>query len=126
MTNETIQFIVSALVSACFAGYIYRLASRHLLSFRYTIGWLSLCGVGIFAGLLLPILGPISRSIKVTPAAIIAVGALVVLVLICIQLSIAISNLQESTRTLAEQVAHLQREASLGKTLNLDSEDGTR
>jgi hypothetical protein len=82
--------------------------------------------VGIFAGLLLPILGPISRSIKVTPAAIIAVGALVVLVLICIQLSIAISNLQESTRTLAEQVAHLQREASLGKTLNLDSEDGTR
>jgi hypothetical protein len=126
VTNETIQFVVSALASACFAGYIYRLASRHLLSFRYTIGWLALCGVGIFAGLLLPILGPISRSIKVTPAAIIAVGALVVLVLICIQLSIAISNLQERTRTLAEQVAHLQREASLGKTLNLDSEDGTR
>ena len=126
MTHETIQFVVSALVSACFARYIYRLASRHLLSFRYTIGWLALCGVGIFAGLLLPILGPISQSIKVTPAAIIAVGALVVLLLICIQLSIAISILQERTRSLAEQIAHLQHEATIGKTLNTDSKDDVR
>ena len=109
MTNETIQFAVSALVSAGFAAYIYKLANSHLLSFRYTIGWLALCGLGIFAGLLLPILGPISRSIKVTPAATIAVGALVLLLLICVQLSIAISTLQERTRALAERIAHLQR-----------------
>lgn len=126
MTHETIQFVVSALVSACFAGYIYRLSSRHLLSFRYTIGWLALCAVGIFAGLLLPILGPISQSIKVTPAAIIAVGALVVLLLICIQLSIAISNLQERMRTLAEQIAHLQHESTLEKPLNTDFKDDAR
>jgi hypothetical protein len=112
---------VSGVLSTCLAAYIYRLASRHLLSFRYTIGWLALSGVGIFAGLFLPILGPVSQSIKVTPAAIIAVGALVVLLLICIQLSIAISTLQEQSRTLAEQIAHLQRELRRDDAQNMDS-----
>jgi hypothetical protein len=121
VTHQTIQFVVSGFLSTCLAAYIYRLASRHLLSFRYTIGWLALSGVGIFAGLFLPILGPVSQSIKVTPAAIIAVGALVVLLLICIQLSIAISTLQEQSRTLAEQIAHLERELRRGETQNMDS-----
>jgi CHASE1-domain containing sensor protein len=82
--------------------------------------------VGIFAGLFLPILGPVSQSIKVTPAAIIAVGALVVLLLICIQLSIAISTLQEQSRTLAEQIAHLQSELMRGENENMDSNKDAR
>ncbi len=123
MTHQAIQFIVSGFLSACLAIYVYRLANRHLLSFRYTIGWLALSAVGIFAGLFLPIIEPISRSIKVTPAAIIAVGALVVLLLICIQLSIAISTLQEQSRTLAEQVAHLQGELTSRELLDTDSKN---
>ena len=126
MTHQTIQFAVSALASACFAIYIYRLASHRLLSFRYTIGWLSLCGLGIFSGLFLPILGQISRSIKVTPAAIIAVGALVLLMLICVQLSIAISNLQERTRTLAERISHLQFNLEHRELKTKNFEDDTR
>ena len=126
MTYEGIQFAVSALFSACFAGYIYRLARHRLLSFRYTVGWLSLCGVGIFAGFLLPILGPISRSVNVTPAAIIALGALVVLLLICVQLSIAISSLQERTRSLAEQISHLQLEIGSHEKQNMSDEDNAR
>ena len=118
--------MVSGFLSTCLAVYIYRLASHHLLSFRYAIGWLALSGVGIFAGLFLPIIEPVSRSIKVTPAAIIAVGALVVLLLICIQLSIAISTLQEQSRTLAEQVAHLQAELTSEKPLNTDSKNDAR
>jgi hypothetical protein len=120
VTHQAIQFIVSGFLSACLAIYVYRLANRHLLSFRYTIGWLALSGVGIFAGLFLPIIEPVSRSIKVTPAAIIAVGALVVLLLICIQLSIAISTLQEQSRTLAEQVAHLQGELTAKESPNIN------
>lgn len=126
MTHQTIQFVVSGFLSACLAGYVYRLASRHLLSFRYTIGWLALSGVGIFAGLFLPILGPVAQSIKVTPAAIIAVGALVVLLLICIQLSIAISTLQEQSRILAEQIAHLQSELERRENTNTDSNEDAR
>lgn len=123
MDTQTIQFVVSGFLSTCLATYVYRLASRHLLSFRYTIGWLALSGVGIFAGFFLPILGPVSQSIKVTPAAIIAVGALVVLLLICIQLSIAISTLQEQSRTLAEQVAHLQGGLKGRELHNTDSKN---
>ena len=123
MTHQAIQFTVSGFLSACLAVYVYRLANRHLLSFRYTIGWLALSAVGIFSGLFLPIIEPVSRSIKVTPAAIIAVGALVVLLLICIQLSIAISTLQEQTRTMAEQVAHLQGELTSKEPLNTDSKN---
>jgi hypothetical protein len=121
VTDQTIQFVVSGFLSACLAIYVYCLASRHLLSFRYTIGWLALSGVGIFAGFFIPILGPVSQTIKVTPAAIIAVGALVVLLLICIQLSIAISTLQEQSRTLAEQIAHLQLELRREETQSMDT-----
>ena len=46
-----------------------------------------------------------------TPAALIAVGALGVLVLICVQLSASISALQEQVRKLAEQIAHLRDDA---------------
>jgi hypothetical protein len=126
VTYEAIQFAVSALFSICFACYIYRLARHRLLNFRYTAGWLALCGVGIFAGFLLPILGPISKSVNVTPAAIIAVGALVVLLLICVQLSIAISNLQERTRSLAEQIAHLQLEIEPQENQNMSDGDNAR
>ena len=126
MSYEAIQFAVSALFSACLACYVYRLARRRLLSFRFTIGWLALCGVGIFAGFLLPILGPISKSLKVTPAALIAVGALVVLMLICVQLSIAISSLQERTRSLAEQIAHLQLQNGPRKISSENDADNVR
>ena len=123
MTHQTIQFVVSGFLSACLAVYVYRLASRRLLSFRYTIGWLALSGVGIFAGFFIPILGPVAQSIRVTPAAIIAVGALVVLLLICIQLSIAISTLQEQSRSLAEQIAHLQSELIRRESQDTDSKN---
>ena len=63
--------------------------------------------MGIFAGLFIPVVEPLSNSLKLTPAALIALGALGVLVLICIQLSASISVLQEQIRKLAEQIAHL-------------------
>lgn len=81
------------------------------MSFRYTIGWLALCAMGIFAGLFIPVIEPLSRNLKLTPAALIAVGALGILILICIQLSASISGLQEQIRKLAEEIAHLRDES---------------
>lgn len=81
------------------------------MSFRYTIGWLALCSMGMFAGLFIPVVTPLSNNLKMTPAALIAVGALGVLVLICVQLSASISALQEQVRKLAEQIAHLRDDA---------------
>jgi hypothetical protein len=67
--------------------------------------------MGIFAGLFIPVVEPLSSNLKLTPAALIAVGALGVLILICIQLSASISGLQEQIRKLAEEIAHLRDES---------------
>ena len=111
MSQETTQIFVSAVLSACLALFVYRLARRQRLSFRYTIGWLALCALGMFAGLFIPVVEPLSNFLQLSPAGLIAVGALSVLVLICVQLSASISGLQEQIRKLAEQIAHL-RDAS--------------
>jgi hypothetical protein len=111
VSQETTQIFVSAVLSACLALFVYRLARRQRLSFRYTIGWLALCALGMFAGLFIPVVEPLSNFLQLSPAGLIAVGALSVLVLICIQLSASISGLQEQIRKLAEQIAHL-RDAS--------------
>ena len=67
--------------------------------------------MGMFAGLFIPVVTPLSNNLRMTPAALIAVGALGVLVLICVQLSASISALQEQVRKLAEQIAHLRDDA---------------
>jgi len=111
VSQATTQIIVSGVLSACLAIFVYRLARRQRLSFRYTIGWLALCSMGMFAGLFIPVVTPLSNNLKMTPAALIAVGALGVLVLICVQLSASISALQEQVRKLAEQIADLRDDA---------------
>ena len=107
MSQEATQFLVAALFSLCLGSFVYRTSRKGRLSFQYTIGWLGLCGLGIFAGLLIPVLTPLSRILKMTPAALIAVGVLVVVLIICIQLTIAISSLEGNVRKLAERIAHL-------------------
>ena len=111
MSQETRQLILVAIFSVFMASVVYRLARKNKLSFRYTVGWLGLCAVGAFAGLLIPALTPISRLVEMTPAALIAVGVLLLLLLICIQLSISISSLQENVRKLAEHIAILDHTA---------------
>jgi hypothetical protein len=96
------------LVSAFFVGLVYSLARKSRLSFRYALGWLLLFVPGFLSVVLLPLTEPISKVLAVTPAALLAVSSLTVLVAICIQLSISISGLQEQVRSLSEEVAQLR------------------
>ena len=66
--------------------------------------------VGLLAGFFVPIVQPIAEFLKLTPAALLALFAVVLLVSICIQLSISISGLQEQLRSMAEKVALLRTE----------------
>ncbi len=84
---------------------------------------MGVCTVGVFAGLLIPVLEPLSRNFKTTPAAIIAVGIFLVLLTICIQLSIAISTVQENLRKLAEEIAHLNFSLKHNLTNNADDQE---
>jgi glycosyltransferase involved in cell wall biosynthesis len=69
------------------------------------MGWLILLLLGAFAGLFVQLAEPLSQSIEVTPGVIVTAAGVVILVLICMQLSISISGLQSQVRHLAEDAA---------------------
>lgn len=66
--------------------------------------------LGVFAGLLVPVAEPIAQKLQVSPSALLGGGAVVLLVILCVQLSISISGLQEQVRRLAEEAAFLRQE----------------
>lgn len=87
---------------------VYALARGGRLSFRYALGWLTLFLVGLFGSFSIGLLEPIAEWLNVTPAAVLAVGGVTILVAICIQLSISISGLQQQVRRLATELALLR------------------
>ena len=105
MSDQTIQTITIAAIAVCFALLVISLARRGLLSFRYTIGWLVLLGIGTISSLLTPLVRPIAETIGTTEGVIVSAAAIAVLLTICIQLSISVSGLQAQIRRLAENVA---------------------
>ena len=111
MGTSSIQIAGFTLVSAFFIIFVYLLARRSRLSFRYALGWLLLFAPGLLAVVLLPLTNPISKALAITPAALLAVSFMTVLVAICIQLSISISGLQEQVRNLSEEIAQLRHNA---------------
>ena len=108
MSTSSIQIAGFTLVSALFVVFVYLLARRSRLSFRYALGWLLLFVPGFLSVVLLPLTEPVSKALAITPAALLAVSFMTVLVAICIQLSISISGLQEQVRSLSEEVAQLR------------------
>jgi hypothetical protein len=111
MSQQTIQLLEIALVALVFAAAILRLSRRQLISFRYTIGWLALCGVALLAGLLIPVVGPVARWMQVDEFTLVAAVAVVLLIAVCIQLSISISGLQRQVQKLGEDIAILREDA---------------
>lgn len=109
MDQSTWQVLLAGVFSILIAGVTYRLGRKGRLSFRYTIGWLALSAVGVFAGIFIPVVSPVADWLEISPAALVAVGAILLLVSICIQLSISISGLQEQNRRLAENLAIVEQ-----------------
>jgi uncharacterized membrane protein YfcA len=109
MDQSVWQVLLAGIFSGLIAAVAYRLGRRGRLSFRYTIGWLALAAVGVFAGAFIPVVSPVADWLEISPAALVAVGAILLLVSICIQLSISISGLQEQIRRLVERLAILEQ-----------------
>jgi len=114
MSQQTVQLIEIAVVAVVFAAAILRLSRRQLVSFRYTIGWLALCGVALLAGLLIPLVGPLAGWLRIDEFTLVAAVAVVLLIAVCIQLSISISGLQRQLQKLGEDIAILREEALRG------------
>lgn len=102
------QSMIALLISAIFMVVIRKLARKKRLSFRYALGWLALGVTGICAALIIPFTSQIASVLNVTPAAVLGAGAIGLVIIICVQLSISISGLQEQTRVLAEEITLLK------------------
>ena len=109
MAKNTVQILFCTCFGLLATFAIFQLARRGLLSFRYTVGWLGLGFLGMIAGVAVPIVSPLAKFLAITPAALIAIGAVLLFVIICIQLSISISGLHEHQRRLTEELAHLRQ-----------------
>ena len=110
MSPQTTQAVLATVISVVFVLSVYRLGRSQKLSFRYTVGWLVLGGLGVVAGLLSPLAEPLADQLNLSPAALLGVGGLLLLLILCVQLSISISGLQEQVRTLAEEASYLRQE----------------
>jgi hypothetical protein len=105
MNKEHLQVLVATVGSGLFSFLIIWLGRSNKISFRYTIGWLTLGVLGVFASFAVIVIDPLATVLAISPAAIIAIGGLLLLLLLCVQLSISISGLQRQVTELAEEIA---------------------
>lgn len=110
MTSSVTQAVVAALTGLALLVSVVHLCRRGRLSFRYTLGWMAVASLGILGVLLLPLAAPMAYRLALSPAALLALTALVVFLVIAVQLSISITGLQNQNRTLTEEVARLRHE----------------
>lgn len=110
MSAQSTQTVLTAIISLVFVLIIHRLGRNQTLSFRYTVGWMILGGLGVIAGVILPVTAPLADRVNLSAAALLAIGAVILLVVLCVQLSISISGMQEQIRRLAEEAGYLREE----------------
>jgi hypothetical protein len=108
VSREAIQILEVAIIALLMGSFILAIARRQLISFRYTLGWLGLCAVTLLGALLVPVVEPIARILRVDPFTVVGGSAFLILLAICIQLSISISGLQRQLRQVNEVVALLR------------------
>ncbi len=108
MSRQAAQILQIALIAVLVGVLILNLSRRRLITFSYTVGWLSLCGVALLGSLLVPVVEPISRFLKVEPFTVVGGSAVLILLAICIQLTVSISGLQRQLNEVNEVVALLR------------------
>ena len=111
MSQQAAQALEIAAVALIFTASILYLARTNQISFRYTIGWLALCVVSAFTGLLIPLIKPLATKLQLDAFALIGACAIIILLALCIQLSISISGMQKQLQQLNEDLA-LQKKAA--------------
>ena len=110
VSQQRVQAIEIAVVACAFAIAIIMLSRRNRISFRYTMGWLTLSVLSAVGGLLIPVIEPLSRKFRLDAFSLVGALAVIVLVGLCIQLSISISGLQQQLRKLNEDLALQKKE----------------
>lgn len=103
------------------------LVRMRLLSIRYGLGWLSLALLAIAGAPVLEALAPHVDSLGLTPTGF-SLGILALFLgLVCLQLSISLSGVQQALQDLAEHSAHVeQRVRTLEAAPRADVDEAVR
>jgi len=108
MSQETVQRLELAIGCVLFGVLVIRLSQKRRISFRYTVGWLILCGLGIFASLLIPIFSPLAEFFQISSTVFLVVIASIGSLLLFLQLTVSISGTQRRVDSLAQENALLR------------------
>ncbi|RMI13266.1 DUF2304 domain-containing protein [Cellulomonas triticagri] len=101
---------VTALVmcAVTVGAIVYLLRSRRIRE-KYAAAWILLAGAVVVVGAIPSVLARLADLLGVeTPVNLLFLVSGVVLLIVCVQFSVEISQLEEETRTLAEEVALLR------------------
>ena len=112
MSDRTVFAIEIAIVAIAFAIHVGRLSRKRMLSFKYTVGWMSVFLFGVFASPLVFLVTPIAEILRLTPTALLVAISTAAVAVILIQLSVSISGNQRKMETLVRENALLRE--SLG------------
>jgi hypothetical protein len=102
------QELVIALGGVGLALFVLFIARKHLLTLRYTVGWVVLAVVMTLSALLSGFVEPLANAVGMTATGVLLALASGTLLLICIQLSISVSGLSSQLRELIESEALLR------------------
>jgi len=108
VTQQTVQRIELAVGCILFGLLVIRFSQKRLISFRYTVGWLVLTGLGIFASLLITVLTPMAEFFQISPTVFLIVIASSGSALLFLQLTVSISGTQRRVDSLAQENALLR------------------
>ena len=112
MSDRAVFKIEIAIVAIVFAIHVGRLSRKRMLSFKYTVGWISVCLFGVFASPLVFLVTPLAEILRLTPTALLVAISTAAVAVILIQLSVSISGNQRKMETLVRENALLRE--SLG------------
>jgi hypothetical protein len=121
VSDQTVFAIEIAIVAIVFAIHVGRLSKKRMLSFKYTVGWMSVCLFGVFASPLVFLVTPIAEILRLTPTALLVAISTAAVAVILIQLSVSISGNQRKMETLVRENALLRE--SLGIELKDKNSD---
>ncbi len=108
MSQQVVHAVELAVASVVFAAVVLRLGRRGRISFRYTMGWLVLAAIGIFAALIVPIVEPLAEWLRLSPTAFLVAVASVASAALFVQLTISISGTQRRVDSLTQENALLR------------------
>lgn len=118
MTQQTLQRIELAAACIIFGLLVIRFSRRRRISFRYTVGWLILCALGIFASLLIPVLAPLAEFLQISPTVFLIAIASSGSALLFLQLTVSISGTQRRVDSLAQENALLREKLERVESAN--------